>query len=91
MTSPRGVALVINNSVFDQNLCNLDPRDGSEVDVTNIERMLRHFDFEVIVKKELSSQVSCTLCIVARTGTSASSQWILWMNIALEIASKLNR
>ena len=58
MTEPRGRALVINNSKFDQALCKLRPRQGSEKDLSKMKNMLEEFTFEVTVKENLTSRVS---------------------------------
>jgi len=55
MTPIRGRALIINNVNFDGTA--LARRDGSDVDVVNMEAMLQEFNFEVEIKSNLTATV----------------------------------
>lgn len=54
-TKPRGLALIINNASFLPK-SGFKPRNGSDVDVTNLAELFKYLGFKVFVKNDLKAE-----------------------------------
>lgn len=77
-SSPRGIALIINNKEFLQTA--LSPRLGSDVDVLRVESLFESLNFKVKKKINLTrDEVLEQLKKVARKDHSAYDCFVLWL------------